>query len=109
MIKTFEEFNFNFFKKKTNLIMDNPHLEIDPYGEEDWEDIDYNEKFKEFLLRNNAFESFVRNSNLPWSYNNFNVKPEKKELFFTGSFIFEYTPEGYEYWKKLNDKWIKGY
>lgn len=52
-------------------------------------------KFRKFLKNNNAYDKYVKNNN---------GESENPYTFFEG-FIWMNTPEGYEYWLELDDKW----
>lgn len=64
-------------------------------------------KFIEFLERNNAWEKFEANFHKQGR----NVKEYKKDCktfnsyHVAGAFIWRRTPEGYNYWQGLQDKW----
>lgn len=61
--------------------------------------------FCTFLKRNNAYDSFVRNSSdsrvfpIDW------LKDIIPECYILFAFRWASTPEGRKYWSLLNDKW----
>lgn len=67
------------------------------------------EKFIKFLEDNNAWENFER-AFLESGKNVKNYKERCKKLRneeLSGAFAWAGTKEGYEYWDKLNCKWIE--
>lgn len=66
------------------------------------------EKFIDFLKKENAFDSYVTHFNehrkgamIEW----LNVKDP--EDYIDCAFLWERTSEGWEYWNKLNEQWLK--
>lgn len=64
--------------------------------------------FIKFLKQNNAFYNFLD------KYDNDYVKMtirltwcSRKERFLDGYFLFSRTKEGFDYWRKLNDKYLR--
>ena len=66
--------------------------------------------FNQFLKENNCVKQFV------WNFNNSHYgKPNenlidfldefKNEGFFSPAFVWSKTPEGNDYWNRLNTKW----
>jgi hypothetical protein len=72
-------------------------------------------EFIEFLKMENVFKIFVKNlyqCNDMWKYrfwNNHNslCKKDKKEKYLTNSFPWINTEEHYDFWEKINRKWIQ--
>lgn len=62
--------------------------------------------FCTFLKVNGAYSSFMRNFSelrpFPYSESFENIAPE---CYILSAFHWESTPEGGEYWGRLNDKW----
>ena len=56
-------------------------------------------EFDRFLLSHHALHDFYQNCDLK---SNIGFKPL---CFILWSFIWEDTPQGYDFWKKLNSKW----
>lgn len=62
--------------------------------------------FITFLGRNDAYGSFLRNCSKNPSYPDISVlKNLTPDSYVYGAFLWEKTPEGFDYWKLINDKW----
>jgi len=65
------------------------------------------EDFQIFLLRRNALRGFVKNVFTPNSFvfacELFKIRPP--ECWLSSSFLWASSPQGREYWSKINDAW----
>jgi len=62
--------------------------------------------FESFLAGELAFLNFV--TNVQKTENTIDKSYQAKyEEVILGAFGWDYTPEGFEYWDKLNDAWVK--
>lgn len=62
--------------------------------------------FKKFLYDNDALEAWYKNrKNHTWRKKGSVFAPLSKERFIIGAFVWSETPEGADYWTKLNEKW----
>lgn len=62
--------------------------------------------FTSFLTQNEAYDSYMRNCikvNSPSCFSF--LKYLIPESYVHGAFLWENTPEGFDYWKLINDKW----
>jgi hypothetical protein len=114
MIKLFEEFNFRnlnpFRKKFGKKFVPGPHFEIDPYGEDDWEEeLDYTKKFVKFLNDNRAYDKFIHYLNRAKHIDDINVwcNQTTKENVLVHAFNWSSTPDGTDFWFKLHKDWLK--
>jgi hypothetical protein len=94
-------------------VNENNNIDIDPYGEEQWEDKDYKELFIKFLKDNGAYDKFVKNLNDFWKKNideYLNIQQPVEEYihyedYIVSAFSLTQTDEGAEYWWDLDDLW----
>ena len=62
--------------------------------------------FRKFLYDNDALEAWYKNrKNCTWRKKGSVFAPSSKESFIIGAFVWCETPEGADYWTKLNEKW----
>jgi len=62
--------------------------------------------FRKFLYDNDALEAWYKNrKNHMWRKKGSVFDPLSKERFIIGAFVWYETPEGENYWTKLNEKW----
>lgn len=62
--------------------------------------------FVNFLKSNGAYESFMRNSSESDSFSSIALlKSFNPRHYIVSSFYWDYTPEGKDYWNRLDDKW----
>jgi hypothetical protein len=92
------------------------HSDIDPYGEENWEELDLMDRFIKFLKDNDAYYDYIKNVNIqrrqkiengedlkafllgiPWSHHN---------MYIDYPITWSDTPEGHGYWSRLNTAWL---
>lgn len=74
-------------------------------------------RFKKFIKKYNVYKSFKINLKNTYgiSFKEHCDEEEELILLINTAFAWEYTPEGYDYWDKLDDKWydivkdVKGY
>lgn len=66
-------------------------------------------KLRKFLFNRNLLETFERNLINNGSYDSLiTFEKERKELFiFREAFVWIATPEGYYFWLKIHNEWIK--
>ena len=107
-LRKFEEFNWKPFKKRHI----NDHDDIDPLGEEDWNDEkDYIEKFKEFLKKEKIYDKYIRYINDPhikFAVNDFeDLRKYLPSHYIEASLLSSKTPEGMIHWAKKSEKWRK--
>lgn len=64
--------------------------------------------FRKFLYDNDALEAWYKNrKNYKWIKKGSMFAPLSKERYIIGAFEWSNTPEGANYWIKLNMKWDK--
>ena len=63
-------------------------------------------KFRLFLIKNNAFDSYIKNVNNN-RINNCYSSGDPFNRIIDASFIWRNTPEGEDYWLELYRKWEK--
>lgn len=87
------------------------HLkEIDPYGEDNWEEIDIKEKFIKFLKENGAYDSYGinlfrhRGASIDKYINQDFMIPK---LYILSAFEWINTGKESSFWRELNKKWEK--
>lgn len=63
-------------------------------------------KLIQFLKENGCFRQFMRNTK---EFGNMNIKKyimsTKHNRIFTSAFVWQYSPEGHNYWAALADEW----
>jgi hypothetical protein len=71
-------------------------------------------KVKKFLIDNNAYHNYLYNlyqenhlNNLDDVSNFFSRHIHEIYSFIEFSFVWSHTKEGFDYWKKLNDKYLQ--
>ena len=65
---------------------------------------DIDKEFIKFLVRNNAYTTFMRNlaEGLgSWS----SYRDTNKDVYILGAFVWSKTPEGHDTWSNLSDVW----
>lgn len=62
------------------------------------------EEFKQFLIDNNCLESYLYNLK-HFKFSSVSPYPFNKLIIYT--FKWEATKEGWDFWNKLDNKWIK--
>ena len=96
--------------KKINRIYEK-NEDIDPYGEENWDELDPYALFKKFLVDNKIYKRYIDNvydqfrkeindDNFEKILNN--IKPRR----FIDYIYWWSTPEGHEYWNRIDQKWL---
>ena len=64
--------------------------------------------FIKFLKQNNAFYNYLEKFNYDYVKMTIGLTwCSRKERFLDGYFVFDTTKEGFNYWKKLNDKYLQ--
>lgn len=63
-------------------------------------------KFRLFLIQNNAFDSYIKNVDNN-RINNYYSSGDTFNRIIDASFIWRNTPEGEDYWWELYRKWMK--
>ena len=64
--------------------------------------------FIKFLKQNNAFYNYLEKFNYDYVKMTIGLTwCSRKERFLDGYFVFATTKEGFDYWKKLNDKYLQ--
>ena len=72
-------------------------------------------ELRKFLVKNNAFDSYIHNSkeqnNFFNGIPNFFIIPKEDWISFgmrnQGGFLWSHTSEGDPFWQKLHDKWSR--
>lgn len=117
-IRDRKEFQFNiftlnrYFAKVTN---ESFREDIDPFGEENWEETDFEKLFVEFLKEKKLYHKYfhhIRNFPLPtyqrreMSFKRLSLN-ENPGQWISGAFIWDATPDGFRYWEKIYHEWNK--
>ena len=63
-------------------------------------------KFRLFLIQNNALESYLKNVDNN-RINRYYLDDERFIRIIDASFVWHRTPEGEDYWLELHRKWVK--
>ena len=87
--------------------------DLEEENEEDYEDFITNDEFRQFLIDNNCYDQYIKNCyNSLLRINDFDItlnfnKIEKRnrEGYISNAFVWEYSPEGENYWENLDDLW----
>lgn len=66
-----------------------------------------NKKLEKFLRKEKVFTRFVKNTNKHFKGHNMALVYGNKKLTLSQCFFFKYTPEEFDFWDKLNDKFNK--
>jgi hypothetical protein len=74
-------------------------------------DYEIEEQFILFLEENNCKDKYFKNNKSDYAFEKYEIllKCESYDNLIIDSFSWMSSPEGVEYWEKLNDKWTRIY
>lgn len=83
------------------------NISIDPFGEEDWNHIDYKKIFIDFLMERDLYDIFLKNFNLHHGGRNLNnyLDRTNKNLYLLNAFDWSTTDEVVP-WNSIDDEWL---
>lgn len=96
-------------KKFYTYTKESIHSEIDPYGEENWNEIDFKKLFIDFLKEKEVYEKYIQYLNRGgFGIDNiddmFNEMPPHRWL--RNAFSWVNTKENFAYWARIDTKWV---
>jgi len=68
------------------------------------------EEFDKFLKKHRIYRKYYRNSDftVSWIVNNV-IKWNEEDRLISSTFVWESSPEGYDFWSHISDLWKKYY
>jgi hypothetical protein len=83
------------------------NIDVDPFGEENWDEYDYIKKFTDFLKLYDIEEKFKNNLKLNNLDFNYFISIQIPENYVLAAFNWDESKEGIFFWKKYNMLWEK--